>query len=87
MARQLHTVSRRGRFVRFMLRRLAGAIALVFIVASGALLLAQLAPGDYSSQVGEDSGTPSYLGYGGHISSSNSRRELSARRSSKALNR
>ncbi len=54
MARQLHTVSRRGRFVRFMLRRVAGAIALVFIVASGALLLAQLAPGDYSSQVGED---------------------------------
>jgi peptide/nickel transport system permease protein len=54
MARQLHTVSQRGRVVRFMLRRVAGAIALVFIVASGALLLAQLAPGDYSSQVGED---------------------------------
>jgi peptide/nickel transport system permease protein len=54
MARQLHIVSQRGRFVRFMLRRVAGAIALVFIVSSGALVLARLAPGDYSSQVGED---------------------------------
>ena len=36
----------------FFLRRGAAAAALVFVVASGALLLAQLAPGDYVAQFG-----------------------------------
>ena len=36
----------------FLARRLLGAMLLVFAVASGALLLAQLAPGDYASQFG-----------------------------------
>jgi peptide/nickel transport system permease protein len=54
MARQLRIASRHGRFVRFLLRRAAAAVALVFIVASGSLLLAQLAPGDYESQLGGD---------------------------------
>jgi peptide/nickel transport system permease protein len=54
MPRQPPIANRRGRFVRFLLRRTAAALALVFVVASGSLLLAQLAPGDYTSQLGED---------------------------------
>ena len=54
MARQPRIVSRRGRFARFLLRRAAAAAALVFIVASASLLLAQLAPGDYSADLGGD---------------------------------
>jgi peptide/nickel transport system permease protein len=54
MARQPRIVSRRGRFVRFLLRRAAAAAALVFIVASASLLLAQLAPGDYAAGFGGD---------------------------------
>ena len=38
--------------MRFLLRRAAAALVLVFAVTSGALLLAQLAPGDYASQIG-----------------------------------
>jgi ABC-type dipeptide/oligopeptide/nickel transport system permease component len=38
--------------VGFLLRRVAAAVLLVFAVASGALLLAQLAPGDYAGQFG-----------------------------------
>jgi peptide/nickel transport system permease protein len=38
--------------VRFLLRRGLAALILVFAVTSGALLLAQLAPGDYASQMG-----------------------------------
>jgi peptide/nickel transport system permease protein len=38
--------------VRFLLRRGFGAVLLVFAVASGAQLLAQLAPGDFSSNFG-----------------------------------
>ena len=38
--------------MRFLLRRGLSALILVFAVTSGALLLAQLAPGDYASQVG-----------------------------------
>ena len=34
--------------------RAVAAIALVFVVASGALLLARFAPGDYASQFGRD---------------------------------
>ena len=40
--------------MRFLLRRGAAALLLVFAVASGAMLLAQLAPGDYLSQIGRD---------------------------------
>jgi peptide/nickel transport system permease protein len=36
----------------FLVRRALGALLLVFAVSSGALLLAQLAPGDYASQFG-----------------------------------
>ena len=36
----------------FFVRRAAAAVVLVFLVASGSVLLAQLAPGDYSSQFG-----------------------------------
>ena len=36
----------------FFLRRAAAALVLVFLVASGSVLLAQLAPGDYASQFG-----------------------------------
>jgi len=36
-------------FFRFLAWRTAGALALVFAVASGAMLLAQLAPGDFAS--------------------------------------
>jgi ABC-type dipeptide/oligopeptide/nickel transport system permease component len=40
---------------RFVVRRLAAALALVFVVASSALLLAQLAPGDFvASRIGGD---------------------------------
>src|SRR5262245_35147707 len=39
---------------RFLAWRAAGAVLLVFAVASGAVLLAQLAPGDYGSAFGED---------------------------------
>jgi peptide/nickel transport system permease protein len=38
--------------VRFLLRRGLAALLLVFAVTSGALLLAQLAPGDYASLIG-----------------------------------
>lgn len=37
--------------VRFLLRRGLAALVLVFAVTSGALFLAQLAPGDYASQI------------------------------------
>jgi ABC-type dipeptide/oligopeptide/nickel transport system permease component len=37
---------------RFLLRRTLSALVLVFLVASGSQLLAQLAPGDYASSVG-----------------------------------
>src|SRR5258708_10668826 len=36
----------------FLLRRALAAVLLVFAVTSGALLLAQLAPGDYTSEIG-----------------------------------
>ena len=36
----------------FFVRRAAAAVVLVFLVASGSVLLAQLAPGDYASQFG-----------------------------------
>jgi ABC-type dipeptide/oligopeptide/nickel transport system permease component len=39
----------------FLLRRGLAALLLVFTVTSGALLLAQLAPGDYASQFGRSS--------------------------------
>ena len=39
-------------FFRFLARRAAGALVLVFAVASGAMLLAQLAPGDYAGAIG-----------------------------------
>jgi peptide/nickel transport system permease protein len=39
---------------RFLLRRGLAAIVLVFAVTSGALLLAQLAPGDFASTIGTD---------------------------------
>src|SRR3954463_665148 len=54
MARQPRIDNRRGLFVRFLLRRALGAVALVFVVASSSLLLAQIAPGDYAAQLGED---------------------------------
>src|SRR4051794_13482625 len=54
MARQPRIARRRGRFARFLIGRAAAAVALVFIVASGTLLLAQLAPGDYATQFGGD---------------------------------
>jgi peptide/nickel transport system permease protein len=38
--------------VLYLLRRVAAALLLVFVVTSGALLLAQFAPGDYASQFG-----------------------------------
>ena len=38
--------------MRFLLRRGLAALILVFAVASGALLLAQLAPGDYNADIG-----------------------------------
>jgi ABC-type dipeptide/oligopeptide/nickel transport system permease component len=38
--------------VRFLLRRGLSALLLVFAVTSGALLLAQLAPGDYAAEIG-----------------------------------
>jgi len=40
--------------VRFLLRRALAALLLVFAVTSGALLLAQLAPGDYATDIGKD---------------------------------
>jgi ABC-type dipeptide/oligopeptide/nickel transport system permease component len=40
--------------IGFLARRVLAALALVFVVTSGALLLAQLAPGDYASQFGRD---------------------------------
>ena len=40
--------------MRFLLRRGAAALVLVFAVTSGALLLAQLAPGDFAEQIGRD---------------------------------
>lgn len=40
--------------MHFLLRRGLGALLLVFAVTSGALLLAQLAPGDYAAQIGRD---------------------------------
>ena len=40
------------RSVRFLLRRGLAALLLVFAVTSGALLLAELAPGDYAAQIG-----------------------------------
>jgi ABC-type dipeptide/oligopeptide/nickel transport system permease component len=43
---------------RFLAWRLAAAALLVFAVASGAVLLAQLAPGDYASALGRD---PAYV--------------------------
>lgn len=39
---------------RFLASRVAGAALLVFAVASGAVLLAQLAPGDYAGTIGAD---------------------------------
>lgn len=38
--------------MRFVLGRMAAAIVLIFAVTSGAVLLAQAAPGDYASQIG-----------------------------------
>lgn len=38
--------------MRFLLKRVLGAVLLVFAVASGAQLLAQLAPGDFTSVIG-----------------------------------
>lgn len=40
--------------IRFLAWRAAGALALVFAVASAAMLLAQMAPGDYASAIGRD---------------------------------
>jgi peptide/nickel transport system permease protein len=40
--------------LRYLIVRACSAAALVFIVASGALLLAEAAPGDYASQFGRD---------------------------------
>ena len=40
--------------MRFLLRRALAALLLVFAVTSGALLLAQLAPGDYATDIGKD---------------------------------
>lgn len=40
--------------MRFLLRRGLAALLLVFAVTSGALLLAQLAPGDFAAQFGRD---------------------------------
>lgn len=40
--------------MRFLLRRGLAAFILVFAVTSGALLLAQLAPGDFAAQIGSD---------------------------------
>jgi peptide/nickel transport system permease protein len=40
--------------VRYLIVRAFSAAALVFLVASGALLLAETAPGDYASQFGRD---------------------------------
>jgi peptide/nickel transport system permease protein len=38
--------------VQFLIRRASGALLLVFAVSSGALLLAQLTPGDFSAEIG-----------------------------------
>ena len=46
--------SGRAPLVRFLLRRGLAAVVLVFAVTSGALLLAQLAPGDFVSAFGAD---------------------------------
>jgi ABC-type dipeptide/oligopeptide/nickel transport system permease component len=43
---------------RFLAWRAAGALVLVFTVASGAVLLAQFAPGDYTGRLGE---SPAYV--------------------------
>lgn len=40
--------------LRYLIARALSALALVFLVASGALLLAETAPGDYASQFGRD---------------------------------
>ncbi|HYT75756.1 MAG TPA: ABC transporter permease [Vicinamibacterales bacterium] len=40
--------------IGFLARRALGAVLLVFAVTSGALLLAQFAPGDYASQFGQN---------------------------------
>jgi peptide/nickel transport system permease protein len=40
--------------IGFLARRALAALALVFVATSGALLLAQLAPGDYAAQFGRD---------------------------------
>lgn len=40
--------------IRFLAWRAAGAMVLVFAVSSGAMLLAQLAPGDFTSAMGSD---------------------------------
>lgn len=40
--------------LRYLIARALSAFALVFVVASGALLLAETAPGDYASQFGRD---------------------------------
>lgn len=40
--------------IRFLAWRVASALVLVFAVASGAMLLAQMAPGDYASEFGRD---------------------------------
>ena len=40
--------------IRFLAWRVAAALVLVFAVASGATLLAQLSPGDYASVIGRD---------------------------------
>lgn len=44
----------RRQFLRYVIVRAIAALALVFVVSSAALLLAQLAPGDYMSQFGSD---------------------------------
>jgi peptide/nickel transport system permease protein len=44
----------RRQFARYLISRAIAAVALVFIVSSVALLLAQLAPGDFASQFGTD---------------------------------
>ncbi|HEY2431134.1 MAG TPA: ABC transporter permease [Vicinamibacterales bacterium] len=44
-------------FIRFLVWRAAGAALLVFAVSSGAVLLAQLAPGDYAGVLGRNQAT------------------------------
>lgn len=41
-------------FLRFLVRRTLAALVLVFVVSSGSLLLAQLAPGDYATRLDMD---------------------------------